>query len=54
VPIATAGQWDTVAVAEVDLDRHVKWASLGDFKGQLPRHRPEMPAEAMARITAHK
>jgi predicted amidohydrolase len=38
--LSQADTWGEIAITEVDLNEHAHWNSLGDFKAQIPAHRP--------------
>lgn len=42
--LSQAREWSSIAITEVDLNKPMYWHSLGDFKSQIERHRPLVPA----------
>ena len=43
--LVSAKDFGTVVMAEVDLNEHTRWRSLGDFRSKIPRHAPVVPPE---------
>ncbi len=38
--LAVAKEWNSVILAEVDLDKTTYWNSMGDFKSEMTQNRP--------------